>query len=58
MELLIFSPFKNNVYLFLSVLCLGCYSGFYLVTASRGYSLVVVPGLLIAMASLVAEHGL
>ena len=35
----------------------GCV-GFYLVAASRGYSLVVVHRLLIAVASLVAEHGL
>ena len=32
--------------------------GFSLVVASRGHSLVVVPGLLIAVASLVAEHRL
>jgi len=35
----------------------GCV-GFYLVVASRGYSLVVVHRLLIAVASLVAAHGL
>ena len=29
-----------------------------LVGASGGYSVIVVPGLLIAVASLVAEHGL
>ena len=32
--------------------------GFSLVVASGGYSLVVVLGLLIVVASLVAEHGL
>ena len=48
--------FKNNfTYLFLAVLGLHCCEGFSLVTASGGYSLVVVPGLLVAMASLMAE---
>ena len=32
--------------------------GFSLVAASGGYSLIVVCGLLIVIASLVAEHGL
>ena len=32
--------------------------GLSLVAASRGYSLVVVPSLLTAVASLIAEHGL
>ena len=35
-----------------------CRSGFSLVAKSRGCSLVVVPGLLVAVASLVVEHGL
>ena len=35
-----------------------CCTGFFLVVVSRGYSLVVVQGLLIAVASLVVEHRL
>ena len=35
----------------------GC-EGFYLVAATRGYSLVPGLGLLTAVASFVAEHGL
>ena len=43
--------------LFLAVLCLcGC-AGFSLVATSRALSLVVMSGLLIEVASLVAEHG-
>ena len=45
------------IYLFLAVLGLPCYLDFSLVVAGRGYSLVA-HGLLIAMSSLVAEHGL
>ena len=45
-------------YLFLAVLDLCCYAGFSLVVESRGYSLVAVHELLIAVASLVVEHGL
>ena len=37
---------------------LHCCSGFPLVAASGGYSLVAVHGLLIVMASLVVQHGL
>ena len=37
---------------------LGCCAGFSLVVANGGNSLVVVHGLLIVVASLVAEHGL
>ena len=36
---------------------LHCYTGFSLVAVSGGYSLVAVRTLLIAMASLVAKHG-
>ena len=43
---------------FLAVLGLRCCTGFSLVAASGGSSLVVVRGLLIAVASLVAELGL
>ena len=40
--------------------CLGlhCHTGFFLVEASRDCSPVVVCGLLVEVASLVAEHGL
>ena len=54
-------PFiKNNfIYLFiLAVLGLLCCTGFSLVAEFRDYSPVAVCGLLIAVASLVAEHGL
>ena len=40
----------------MAVLGLCCRVGFSLVAASRGYSLVVVRGLRIVMASLVVEH--
>ena len=40
------------------MLGLHCCSGFSLVAASGGYSLVAVCGLLIAVASLVVEHRL
>ena len=39
------------------MLGLPCFLGFSLVVASGGYSLVVVHGLLMAVVSLVAEHG-
>ena len=45
-------------YLFLSALGLCCYKGFSLVAMSAGCSLVAARGLLTAVASLVAEHGL
>jgi len=53
-------PIKKNIftYLFLAVLGLHCCTNFSLVAVSRGYSLVAVHGLLIVVASLVAEHGL
>ena len=40
------------------MLGLHCCVGFFLAVESRGSSLVVVRGLLIAVASLLAEHGL
>ena len=40
------------------MLALHCCKGFSLVSVSGGYSSVAVPGLLIEVASLVAEHGL
>jgi len=54
-----FAFFKNNfIYLFLAVLGLLCCTGFSLVAEFRDYSPVAVCRLLIAVASLVAEHGL
>ena len=50
--------FKICYFYFLSVLSLGCCSGFSLVADSGGYSVVVVCGLLTAMASLAVEHEL
>ena len=51
--------FKNNfIYLFLAVLGLHCCVGFSLIVASGGHSLATVHRLLIAVASLVVEHGL
>ena len=46
------------IYLFLAVLGLSCCAGFALVVVSGGYSLAEVPRLLMAVASLVGEHGL
>ena len=47
------------IYLFiLTVLGLRCCLGFSLVVAIRGYSVVGVLGLVIAVASFVVEHGL
>ena len=40
------------------MLGLFCFAGFFLVVASRGYSLVTVHRLLIVVVSLVAEHAL
>ena len=49
--------FYNFVYLFMALLGLHCCLGFSLVVESRGYSLVVVHGLLIAVTSVVLERG-
>ena len=49
---------RAKFYLFLTVLGFCCCAGFYLVAASRRYSLVAECGLLIAGASLVAEYRL
>ena len=57
LELTIFS-LNNFIYLVFTMLSLLCSMGFYLIAVSRDYSLVQVPGLLIATASLVAKHGL
>ena len=52
--------FKNNLktLFILAMLCLHCCACLPLVVVSRGYSLVAELGLLIAVASLVAGHGL
>ena len=50
--------FCNFIYLFLAVVGLHCYASFSLIVANVGYSLVVAHGLLIEMASLVAEDRL
>ena len=52
-----FSFFKVS-YLLLAVLGLHSCTGFSLVVASRDYSLVAMPGIFVAVSSLVAEHGL
>ena len=44
-----------KIYLFLIMLSLSCYMGFSLVAASRGYSLLVVCGRLVMVASLVVD---
>ena len=54
----VFIFFNNFIYLFLAVLDVRCYTGFSVVVESRGYSLVAALGLLIVVASLVAEHRL
>ena len=50
--------FNDFIYLFLAVLGLLCCEGFSRVAASGGGSLVVMSGLLIAVASSVVERGL
>ena len=46
------------IYLFLAVVGLHRYAGFSSAEESRGCPLIAACGLLIAVASLVAEHGL
>ena len=54
-----FILFKNNfLCLYLAVLGLCCSVDFSTVAANRGYSLVSVCGLLIAVPSFAVEHGL
>ena len=48
----------NFIYLFMAVLGLDCFEAFSLVVASRGYSLILVLGLLISVVSLIVQHGL
>ena len=50
--------FLDFIYLFMALLGFTCCAGFSLVAVSGGYSLVAVCGLLIPVASLVAEHRL
>ena len=51
--------FKYNfIYLFFCCAELCCCTGFSLVVASRGYSLIAMRGRLIVVASLVVENGL
>ena len=59
----IVNNFLNNIYIFVYLFISGCAGSsllptFSLVAASRGCSLVVVRGFLIAVASLVVERGL
>ena len=57
MKLHFFNEVLNNLFIW-AVLGLHCSVSFSLVAVSRGYSVVVVHGLLMAMPSLVAEPGL
>ena len=50
--------FLNFIYLFLAVLGLCCCTRAFSSCGEQGLLFVVVSGLLIAVASLVAEHGL
>ena len=49
---------NSYIYLFLAVLGLHSCTAFSLITASGGYTLVALWGLLIVVASLAAEHEL
>ena len=58
-EQISYVTFSNNfIYLFLAMLGLCCCRGFSLVVVSGPYSLAVMCGLLMAVASVVAGHGL
>ena len=54
----IFLKFIYLIYLFLAALCLRCCAWAFSSCLERGLLFVAVHGLLIAVASLVAEHGL
>lgn len=54
---LVYSSFFILFYLFVALLGLCCFMGFSLVAVSRGYSLAVVQGFLIAVASLLRSTG-
>ena len=58
MKVVVVVVFNNFIYSFLAVLGLCCYARFFLIAVSRGYSLGVVPGFLIPLAPLAAEHRL
>ena len=58
MKMALFFKISLLIDVFFSVLGLRCCPGFSLVAVNRDCSLVVVSGLLIAVASLVAEHRL
>ena len=53
-----FNKFIYFIYLFLAVLGLRCWARAFSSCSERGLLSVAVHGLLIAVASLVAEHGL
>ena len=50
---------SNFLFIYIIMIGLGlcCCTGFSLVAASGGYSVIAVGGLLIVVASVVAEHG-
>ena len=56
--LLVFDFFFSYLFLFLAVLCLHCCVRVFSSCSEQGLLFVVVRGLLIAVASLVAEHRL
>ena len=53
-----FNKFTYFIYLFFGALGLRCYTWVFSRCSERGLLFVAVHGLLIAVASLVAEHGL
>ena len=57
-EIFFFFQLIYFIYLFLAALGLRCCARAFSSRGERGLIFVVVPGLLIAVASLVAEHGL
>jgi len=54
----LFDNLNNFIYLLLALLDLCCYMDFFSSSASKGYSLIAVCGLLIAVAFLAVEHRL
>ena len=52
-----FHHFFKVIYLFIGCIGFCCFADFPPIAASRGYSPVAVPGLLIQVVSLVEEHG-
>ena len=55
---IVFIHFKIFIYLFLAVLCVRCCAQAFSSCVEQGLHFVAVHRLLIAVASLVAEHGL